>query len=376
VGPAGLRFLERVAEAYRASPLEILAIVFSLLVLLGGLVVYTAMRGRRQRKHSADLSKQLYDQKSKELRLTTEHHELLALMTKYLRDPTRVHQLLTDEVAFNAAAAHLRENHEATPQDVASLRLALGYRSIRTDRSLKSSAQIPEGATVLVARNRYKKPFKAKVRAPEAERFLITLVDDGSRAPVGAAVDIYFQNSAGVFTFRTSVMEEKGRDISLLHSEEIKRYQKRRYYRRKIDLPVHVYPFDLDRPLLSRFKDIGGGGASLLNTNRHFKVGDDLELRFTPNDEEIRITGTVMRLSEGDAVMHVNYEHIRDGLRDRIYSAIFRPPKDEEDAMEQGEAQARAGEPAAGQPRPASGSQVAGSRPSVPPGPQGTNTTP
>ena len=61
-----------------------------------------------------------------------------------------------------------------------------------------------------------------------------------------------------------------------------------------------------------------------------------LHYRFTPGNEEIKLTASVMRLSDGGKIMHVNYEHIRDGLRDKIYSAIFRPPKDEQDAMENG----------------------------------------
>lgn len=334
--PGARRFLEQVAEAYTASPLEVLGIVLMLLIFLGGLVTYAAVWSRREKKHQTDLAGQLYEQKSRELKLTPSQHELLKQMAHYLKNPTNVYQLLTDEIAFNAAALQLRENDEATPQSIASLRIAVGFQSNRSDRAPKSSTQIPAGSTVLVVRNRYKKPVKAKVLPPEPESFLIRMVDEEVRVPVGAAVDIYFQNSAGVFTFRSTVLGEDGKTAKLSHSEEIKRYQKRRYYRRKIDLPVHIYPFDSDRPVLSRFKEIGGGGASMLNTDKHFKEGDDLELRFTPDKEEIKLTASVVRLSEGGNVIHVNYEHIRDGLRDRIYSAIFRPPKDEREAMEEG----------------------------------------
>lgn len=334
--PGVQRFFEQVADAYRASPLEVLAIVAMSLLILGGLVAYAAVWSRRERRHKEELARHLFEEKSKELKLSPSHRELLKRMAHYLKDPTNIYQLLTDEVAFNAAALRLRENEEATPQSIAALRVALGYQAGRSDRAPKSSTQIPPGTNVLVVRNRYKKPTKAEVLPAEPQAFVIRLVEEGTRMPAGAAVDVYYQNSAGVFTFHSTVLGEDGRIARLSHSEEMKRYQKRRYYRRKIDLPVHVYPFDSDRPVLSRFRDIGGGGASLLNTDHHFKVGDDLELRFKPDDEEIRLTGTVMRLSENGAVMHVNYEHIREALRDRIYAAIFRPPKDERDAMKKG----------------------------------------
>ena len=336
MSPGVQRFFEQVADAYRSSPLELLGIVLLLLVLVGGLVAYAAIWSNREKRHQAELAQQFYDDNTRDLNLSPSQHEMLKRMAQYLRNPVNVYQLLTDEVAFNSAALQLRENDEASPQSIASLRIALGYQRSRPDRSPKSSTQIPPGSTVLVSRSRYKKPVKARVLPPEPSSFLIRLVEEGTRVPAGAAVDVYFQNSAGVFTFRSTVLGEDGKTAKLSHSEEIKRYQKRRYYRRKIDLPVHVYPFDSDKPILSRFRDIGGGGASLLNTDRHFKEGDDLELRFTPDNEEIRLTGTVMRLSEGGAIAHVNYEHIRDGLRDKIYSAIFRPPKDEQEAMERG----------------------------------------
>jgi len=336
VTPGVQRFFEQVADAYRTSPLEVLAVVVVLLALIGGLVAYASVWSRRERRQKIQLARELYDQKSRELKLTPSQHDLIKRMAQYLKDPVNAYQLLTDEVAFNAAAVHIRENDEATPQSIASLRVALGFPTDRPDRAPHSSTQVPAGVTVLVARNRYKKPVKAKVLDPDPHSFMIRLLEEGSRVPAGAAVDIYFQNSAGVFTFRTTCLGEDGRIIKLSHSEDIKKYQKRKYYRRKVDLPVYVYPFDSDKPILSRFRDIGGGGASLLNTDRHFKEGDELELRFKPDDEEIRLTGTVMRLSEGGGVIHVNYEHIREGLRDRIYSAIFRPPKDEQQAARQG----------------------------------------
>ena len=271
-------------------------------------------------------------------------------MARYLKDPTEIHRIVTDEVSFNAAAHRIREREGTDAQTIASLRIALGYINEKGDRPLHSSASIPEGATVLIARSKYRRPVKAKVLAPDPESFDVALQDEGTRMPPGAAVDIYFQSSAGVFTFHTNVLHERGQRISLAHSEELKKYQKRKYYRRRTDLSVRVYPFDEDTVLVSRFREIGGGGASLLNPQGHFRVGDNLELRFRPDgSDEIRVTGTIVRVSESGKVLHVNYEHIRDGLRDRIYNAIFRPPKDERDAMRRATERTSPNRPAPGQ---------------------------
>jgi c-di-GMP-binding flagellar brake protein YcgR len=332
--PGVQRFFEQVADAYRASPIEILGVVLFLLLLLGGLITYAVVWSRREQRHKTELANELYEQKSRELGLTPSQRELLSRMAHYLKDPASIHLLVTDEVAFNAAATQLRENEEATPQSIAALRVTLGYQNRRAGKAPHSSTQLPEGATVLIARSRYKKPIKAKVMQPQPHSLIVHIVEEGARLPAGAAVDVYFQNTAGVFTFRSTVLGEDGTTAKLSHSEEIKQYQKRRYYRRRIELPVHIYPFDEEKPVLSRFRDIGGGGASIINPDRRFHEGDELELRFTPDDVELRLTGTVMRVSEGGNIIHVNYEHIRDALRDKIYAAIFRPPKDEQDEME------------------------------------------
>lgn len=347
--PGVERFFEQVSDAYQQSPWELVGIFVLVLGLLGGLVIYGVFLSRRQSRQQKRLRDRLFEEKARELKLDTAQRELIARMGQYLKESGNLYKLLTDQIAFNAAAARLREIEHVGPQAIAALRLALGYQTSRQDQAPHSSAAIPEDATVLLVRNKYRQPIKAKTLARQAQSFQVTILEEGARIPTGATLSVYFQNSAGVFTFEASVLSQEGGVLQLSHSEQIKQYQKRKYYRRRIDLPVHVYPFDEDKPILSRFKDIGGGGASLVNPDHRFKAGDDLELRFKPaGDLEVRLTASVVRLSEGGKVIHVNYEHIRDSLRDRIYHAIFKPPKDEEEAAQQ-----RQGKPAQKPQRPA-----------------------
>ena len=331
--PAVRRFFEQISSAYQASPFELLVVFLSLFLLIAGLVAYALFWGRRERRQHVELARKLFEEKAKDLDLTPSQRDLLDRMRHYLKDETQIHLLVTDQVAFNSAAVQLREAGEANAQQIAALRVKLGFTAAGSDRATRASADIPAGSNLLIARNRYRRPMKAKVLPPQPDAFRVRLLEEGSRLPPGAGVDVFYQSSAGVFTFHTTVLAEHQREARLAHSEDLKRYQKRRYYRRRVEIPVHVYPFDSDKPLLSKSKDIGGGGASLVNPNRHFKVGDDLELRFKTDDTEIRITGTVVRVSDSGQTIHVNYEHIRDSVRDRIYNAIFKPPKDEREEM-------------------------------------------
>ncbi len=337
--PAAQRFWEQVAAAYQTSPLDIFIVVFSVVLLVGGLTTYAILLSRKRQRGQRALSQHVFDQKIAERHVGPSGVELLNHMSHYLRDRAQIHQLVTDEVAFNSCAAQMRENGEATAASIAALRVTLGFESDRSERAPRSSVNVPEGSIVLIARNKYRKPFKAKVLSPRPEAFRVRVVDQAARLPAGAGVDVFFHNNAGVFTFRSTVLGERSGEAMLTHSEEIKQYQKRKYYRKRVSLSVHVYPFDTEAPLLATFREIGGGGASLSNPDQHFKAGDNIELRFAPDAEEIRVTGTVVRVSDAGRTIHVNYEHIRDALRDRIYHAIFKPPKDEQEEMDRRRAQ-------------------------------------
>lgn len=332
--PGVQRFFSQISSAYQTSPVEVLLVLIFVVGLVSGLIAYWVIRSKREAEHTRNLSQNLFDEKADELGLQPSQRELLGFMARYLRDPSQIHQLVTDPIAFNAAASRVREANEANAQTIAALRITLGFHARRDRSAPRSSTEIREGATVLIQRSKYRKPFKARVLPQRPEAFTVGILQEGARLPPGAAVDVFFQSPAGVFTFRTTVLSEEGRRARLSHSEDLKRYQKRKYYRRTVELPVHLYPFDSDTPLLSKTRDIGGGGASLANPDGHFKAGDDVELRIRTDETEIRVTGSVVRVSDSGRTIHVNYEHIRDALRDRIYNAIFKPPRDELDEME------------------------------------------
>ncbi|MFP4376334.1 MAG: PilZ domain-containing protein [Spirochaetales bacterium] len=336
MSPEAQRFWQQIAEAYQPSALELTVFTLLLALLIGGLVSYTIHRSRRERRHQIELSERLFAETVSQRDLTPSQVDILRQMQQYLRDRTQIHQLVSDEFAFNAAASRLREESDISPQVIAALRVKLNFHADRTHRAPRSSAAIPEGATVLVARNRYRKPFRCRVLQPLPEAFRLEIVDTENRLPPGAGVDVFFQSSAGVFTFHTTVLSESEGIAELSHSEEVRRYQKRRFYRRKLHIPVRVELVDDGECVRSTLHEVGGGGASLLNPENKLRVGQDITLIFAPADEELRIKAHVVRLSDGGRTVHVNYEQIKEPLRDKIYHAIFQPPEDERDQTSRG----------------------------------------
>jgi c-di-GMP-binding flagellar brake protein YcgR len=169
------------------------------------------------------------------------------------------------------------------------------------------------------------------VLPPLPESFRLEILDTENRLPPGAGVDVFYQSSAGVFTFHTTVLAESEGVASLSHSEEVRRYQKRRFYRRRLHIPVRISVDEDEECIRSTFHEIGGGGASLHNPEHQLKVGQDVTLNFAPADEELSVNAHIVRLSDGGRTAHVNYEQIKEPLRDKIYRAIFQPPEDEQE---------------------------------------------
>jgi hypothetical protein len=331
------QFWQRIAQAYQPTPLEAFLFVALLSLLVGGLIFYTVHRSRKERQRHVALSQRLFEEKIAERKLSPSQVELLREMSRFLRDQTQIHQLVTDEIAFNAAVTKLREEEQVGPQAIAALRVKLDFQANREHRMPRSSATIPEGTAVMIARNKYRRPARARVLPPTPDAFRVKLLEEGTRLPAGAAVDVFYQSSAGVYTFRTTVLSESPEGAALSHSEELRRYQNRQYYRRKLRIPVQIERLSDGEHILSTFHDIGGGGASVSNAEGKLKNGDEVELRFRPDNELLTLTARVVRVSDAGRTAHLNYEHIREPLRDKIYRAIFKPAADEVDHTAQGE---------------------------------------
>jgi uncharacterized membrane protein len=108
VTPAVQRFFDQISSAYRSSPVELFLVLILILGLIAGLVGYAVFWSRRERRQQIELARRLYEEKTAPLSLSPSQRELLQRMSRYLKDPTQIHHLVTDEVAFNAAAARAR----------------------------------------------------------------------------------------------------------------------------------------------------------------------------------------------------------------------------------------------------------------------------
>ncbi|WP_455383027.1 PilZ domain-containing protein [Salinispira pacifica] len=317
--------IEGIQRAFHPSPLQIALVVAAAALLVAGFTAYYLLEKSRQRRvehrHAAETYRALRDRHH----LTPSEEDLVERMALCLKTPEKKYLLLSNQGLFNACAHRLIREGEIPEAGVAALRVKLGFFGEGPDISPTSTASIPNGSAVVL---RYRgNAYRGRVLEPQTSSLRLR-VDFGKQPAVffpGSPVDLVYQNRRGTFTFRTSVQKQERLFLFLAHSEEVQRAQRREHYRRKVNLPVFIKATGSeDRPQKSRFIDLGGGGASLQNPGAQFRKGDEIDLSFHPDSEDrLSLTAHVVRTSHAGNVLHVDFGHLRESVRDRIYRVLF-----------------------------------------------------
>jgi c-di-GMP-binding flagellar brake protein YcgR len=114
------------------------------------------------------------------------------------------------------------------------------------------------------------------------------------------------------------------------HGSLIRRARRRRYYRRRLRLPVQLRP-ELHRLRRQRgterqatIVEISGSGASITNPFSSASTGILLDLRFQVGSATMRLRGRIVRVSRNGRILHVAFENIGAAQRERIVSYLVR----------------------------------------------------
>jgi hypothetical protein len=326
-------FLDGIARGFLNSPLQYALFAgLILLILAGGIVAYRVQRGRTRRLE-ARLALERYERLAGKLGFTGAE---LALLDRLAEGQVpRKLRLLASPAAFNRAAARLGAALQDAPGEasLADLRLKLGFQARNPERAPSASSELPEGLPVLLAWAAEggfraaaggRRRVAAEVGAQEADALVLVPREATAGPPVGSPVTVVFQNRAGLFSFNTRVRSAAGGVLRLDQVERIQRTQRRKYYRRRVRLPVQVQLREGEPPLASQLLDLGGEGASLVNPRKSLSAGDLPELSFRVGGESFRLTAEVLRVSRDAQVLHVRFHGLRDADRDRLLGTLFR----------------------------------------------------
>ena len=321
-------FLDRIARGFQHRPFEIILFFVLIILFLAFLLTISLLQRRKARQQRLRQAQERYDRIAAKLGLSLEERALVERLAAVLRSPERLTQVLESSAAFNHAAE--RMGNGAEPAVLAELRLKLGFRAQNPESIPAASSELPEGLPVLVVCQRPEgaRRYGAVVHAQQPEALVLELAGPPPSLTRGQSVTIILQNRSGLFSFTTAVRSLHGSLLYLDHSEHLRRTQRRRYYRRRISLPVEVrqvVPGSAAQPVqASQLLDLGGQGASLRNPGGAFAPGEELELRFRLGGEPFELEVEVLRLSKGGQVLHVRFLALREAAQDRILHALFR----------------------------------------------------
>jgi c-di-GMP-binding flagellar brake protein YcgR len=316
---------EGLESGFRRTPEEILLFV----ILLAGFVslliaiyfIQLIWRRSRRRKRAAQRFSSIIEEK----RISAEERRVLEDMVQQLSKwREQLASLVTDVHTFNRAAEkYLRKNPRADSA-VAALRLKLGFSGSDGEKVIRSSADLAEGLRVYIRQDK-RHSFSGTVAAQKPEAMVLQLPGDGNGPSEGDELQVYFLRKNGVFFFTTHVRRAHDNILRVEHSEEISRVQRRQFYRGRVSLSAVVKKRGSSQPAVRTYiLELGGGGLTLFNPYKMFHPGDQLSLRFTlPEHGELQIGGRVRRSDRGGNHVHVEFDPIKEAVRDKILGFVL-----------------------------------------------------
>lgn len=248
--------------------------------------------------------------------------DLLGALVRHRGKGQKLFAVFGSAHVFNSCIRRLRESGPVPSSVLSSLRMKLGFKADGPERIPHSTAELPPGTGLVIIEG--KRKFYGRIVRLEGHSFLVSFMERTYKPASGSKLNVILQKESGLYGFKTVAGCNEGGMIRLKHAEDIKRVQRRKFYRRRTALPVLVRKsgggWDWVRATL---KDLGGGGASLKTPPGAIDAGEEVEVSFPlKTGPPIQVQGVVVRLSGN--VLHVQFSPMSEALRDRIMAHLFR----------------------------------------------------
>lgn len=320
------------AAGFETPIVEIVAVILVLFGLGVALVIYNYKRERKLQIQRAEASIARYNDLVLQRGLTRSDRNVLERLIAYIPRSIEPFRLLEQQGVFTRAATMALDDSEVGPGQVSALRVKLGFVGRALGMQIRSSVDLPIGASVSL-QPRYGAPQSARVIQSDQTVLRVEIEDgDLTRFTGGRRIRVSYQNAAGIFSFDSAVLGREDEAVALQHSERITVQQQRRYFRTSLAIPVSIIGVDPPHPepVTAEFVDVGGGGASLTNPLGTFHAGDWVDLVFGQADRSpLTVPSTVIRTSNGNSILHVEYRNLREATRDKVYRLLFLSEIDE-----------------------------------------------
>ncbi len=315
-----------ISGQFGTTPLGFL--LFCLTILAFPLVLLIIYR-RQQKKSTRELlekSRRIIEKKAAKLELNAREKEVLLRLAEETGSGKSGYLILFDELRFNKALETLSlEDPDFDTDAAAALRVKLEFKMENSGKP-RSTAALPKGSSLLLKGEKEKTILHAELNAILPEGFEIR-IQPPYRLAIGDKAVFQYQNAHGVFLFKSECLKRDGQLHVMSHQSHFQQKQKRAFFRSPWDGPVELSLFEKGDSVSARFIEIGGGGASVSNPAGRFSQGDFISLTFQlpGNSHRFELRGQVLRTTKQNSRLHIKFEGLKDGDRDKIIGLIFKP---------------------------------------------------
>lgn len=156
--------------------------------------------------------------------------------------------------------------------------------------------------------------------------FAVWLLDDEVHLDEDELATVLLLSRSGPYTFEATVRTDDDGTVIVGRPERIVRTQRRRFERRPASLPatVHEYLDGENRSTETTISELSGGGATLVNPDHEFAVGNVLTMSFFAGTQHYTVAGRVVRSSADESRLHVRFEAMKDQQREDIARSLRR----------------------------------------------------
>mgnify|MGYP006273051997 CR=1 FL=1 len=259
-----------------------------------------------------------------ELVLSPREQQALDRLSWCLKDPKHKDQLLENSTLFLRASRKALREGMVKESDLYRLtgRVGVSLDNLRAHR--RSSSTLPAGAEASVA-DREMHMATGEVLLSDEDNLRIRIIKGHSSFSRGSQVEIVSSSDEGMYRFFTTVIAQEGKTVTLHHSNQVEHVQRRRYRRRRIQLPVELTLRAMnDKPLASKTVDLSVGGAAVRNPKKRYVTGSELDVTISlSSDTPMTLPATVVRTSRRGKTLHLRFGKLDTKQEYRLFRALF-----------------------------------------------------
>ncbi len=256
----------------------------------------------------------------KKLELTADERRIIERLAVYLKDKDRKYQLLINPNVFYSCLDSLMNEDEISESTIEPVVIKLGFNNFSPYTKLVTTHDFYDGMPVYIVINR---KDRINGRVVKSEKHLIISVN--ANAPgisEDSMVEIFTYNQSGIYSFQTKFVKKVAYNLYFEHSGKFTEYQRRIFFRKKVDLSVMVKnAHESEEPVPVKMLELSGSGAMLENANYRYDIGDDLKIRF-PERDILSLDAHVVRTLKNKSIACVEFSHLRQNVQDKIIRMI------------------------------------------------------